>query len=225
MNSISEDDFRGLPEAPLAKFLALEAIAREKLLKTFSEHDDDMLISIAKQSYMSTVSVAARSLKIDALIGIESRSSSLGAGFDSFFKKVVETTIELRLTASEYLNLYSVKISKPTLGKIKEQIGLIRNSIPDLDIDEKRKDRLRTLLGYLDAELERPRSSLSRLMAILGLIGSITALGVGTLADIPSAIGTITTLIGQQKDEEPKRLEDMRDEIKLLPPPLEGGKE
>jgi hypothetical protein len=225
LNSISEDDFRGLPEAPLAKFLALEAIAREKLLKTFSEHDDDMLISIAKQSYMSTVSVAARSLKIDALIGIESRSSSLGAGFDSFFKKVVETTIELRLTASEYLNLYSVKISKPTLGKIKEQIGLIRNSIPDLDIDEKRKDRLRTLLGYLDAELERPRSSLSRLMAILGLIGSITALGVGTLADIPSAIGTITTLIGQQKDEEPKRLEDMRDEIKLLPPPLEGGKE
>lgn len=223
MNSISEDDFRSLPEAPLAKFLALEAIAREKLLKTLSEQDDDMLISIAKQSYMSTISVAARSLKIDSLVGIESRSSSLGAGFDSFFKKVVEATIELRLTASEYLNLYSVKISKPTLGKIKEQIRIIRDSIPDLDIDENRKERLRTLLGYLDAELERPRASLSRLMAILGLIGSVTVLGVGALADIPAAIGTITSLIGQQKDEEPKRLEDMSEEIKLLPPPLEDS--
>ena len=225
MSAISEDDFRGLPEAPLAKFLALEALAREKLLELLHAEEDETLISIAKQSYMSTVSVAAKMLKVDALVRAESRSSTLGAGFDTFFKKVVETTTELQLSAHEFLNLYSVKVSKTTREKIRDQIAIIRDFVSEHSFSDAHKKRLQTLLDALDTELDRPRASLSRLMLILGLIGTVSAGAVGMVADIPTAIGTITALIGQQKDEEPKRIEDLSQEVKLLPPPIESTKE
>ncbi len=220
MSAISDDEFRGLPEPPLAKFLALETIARDKLLKLLQTVDDETLIAIAKQSYMSTVSVAARKLNIEQLIRAESKSSTLGAGFDTFFKRVVETTTELQLSAHEFLNLYSVAISTNTKDKIREQIGIIRQSVRAHEFSEPQKKRLNALLEALETELDRPRASLSRLMLILGLVGTVGAGAVGVLADIPTAIGTITALIGQQKDDEPKRLQDLSEEIKLLPPPV-----
>jgi hypothetical protein len=220
VSAISDDEFRGLPEPPLAKFLALETIARDKLLKLLQTVDDETLIAIAKQSYMSTVSVAARKLNIEQLIRAESKSSTLGAGFDTFFKRVVETTTELQLSAHEFLNLYSVAISTNTKDKIREQIGIIRQSVRAHEFSEPQKKRLNALLEALETELDRPRASLSRLMLILGLVGTVGAGAVGVLADIPTAIGTITALIGQQKDDEPKRLQDLSEEIKLLPPPV-----
>jgi hypothetical protein len=224
VSAISEDDFRGLPEAPLAKFLALETIARVKLLELLHAEEDETLIAIAKQSYMSTVSVAAKMLKVEALVRAESRSSALGAGFDTFFKKVVETTTELQLSAHEFLNLYSVKVSKTTREKIRDQIVIIRDFVSEHNFSDAHKKRLQTLLDALETELDRPRASLSRLMLILGLIGTVSAGTVGMIADIPTAIGTITALIGQQKDEEPKRIEDLSQEVKLLPPPIESTK-
>jgi len=225
VSAISEDEFRGLPEAPVAKFLALETIAREKLLKQLDATEEETLTAIAKQSYISTVSVAARQLKIEPLIRAESKSSALGSGFDTFFKKVVETTTELQLTAHEFLNLYSVAISTSARDKIERQIELIRTSVREHEFSEAQKKRLNALLDALETELRRPRASLSRLMLILGLVGTVSATAVGVLADIPSAIGTITALIGEQKDEEPKRLQDLKDEIKLLPPPIGGSTE
>ena len=222
MSAISEDEFRGLPEAPLAKFLALETLARDKLLKLLEAQDEETMIAIAKQSYMSTVAVAAKILNVEALVRTESKSLALGVGFDTFFKKVLETTTELQLKAHEFLNLYSVTISKTTREKIGEQIELVRDCISKHNFSDAHKKRLKTLLDALEAELDRPRASLSRLMLILGLIGTVTAGTIGVVADIPAAIGTITALVGQQKDEEPKRLEDLSEEIKLLPPPIKS---
>ena len=225
MSAISDDEFRGLPASPVAKFLALATIARAKLMKQLDATDEETLTAIAKQSYISTVSVAARQLKIGPLIRAESKSSALGSGFDTFFKKVVETTTELQLTAHEFLNLYSVAISTSTRDKIQRQIELIRASVREHDFSDAQKKRLSALLDALETELRRPRASLSRLMLILGLVGTVGATAVGVLADIPSAIGTITALIGEQKDEEPKRLQDLKDDVKLLPPPIGGSAE
>lgn len=220
MSSITEDQFRGLPEAPLAKFLALETIARERLMQALEEEENDALISIAKQTYMSTVAVAARKLGIHGVTGGR-RISALASGFDSFFRQVIETTTEIHLTATEVLNLYSVRISGSTRQDIQKHIDVIKEWVAE-EAPEAKQERLNRLLSSLETELDRPRSSLSRVMAILALVGTIGATTVGALAALPDAIGTITALIGQDKDAEPHRIQDLSDEIKLLPPPLDA---
>jgi hypothetical protein len=219
---LTEDDFSSLPEYPLARWVKLEERARDTLLTVLREGHEDEYQAILKQSYISTVSAAALKLGVSGLSAPVGRSG-LDSGFDMFFRSAVEKSTQIQLSLGEIVNSYSVKVSVDSQSKIKEQIVRLRLMFANSDLDRTTKQNADELLSELNAEIERPRASMSRVMTILAFVASFSVTGVAFFADLPAAVGTIAGLIGVEKTKEPARLEDLSEEMKLLPPPLADG--
>jgi len=219
---ISEDDFESLPDDPLEKFVALEAICRRSLSRLIASETHVTYDHFARLQYMSVVSAAA------AELGVEGVSFPFGLdnpieGLEDFMLSVARATMRIRLK-SKASKPYSVQLSNRTKACIEIEINKLRSSISKSDLPESKKDSLLKKLDELSSQLnEKTRISFAVTMSILTHIAAGLGGTTAFLAEAPAAIATITSLIGADKaaeDSETKRL-TTPEPTKALPAPEE----
>lgn len=203
---ISEADYERLPAEPELRFLTLESICKNNMLRLISNESPSVYDSSLRLEYMATVAAAAEELGIEGL-----RFPILGRDVENdmmdFSLAVRKTTPQLRLRNASKGSAHSVQLAKRTKARIKLEIQRLRDIIEASDLDVRMREALFDKLDELTEELENSRTSFAKLMAILAFIGFGVASGTSFLADAPEAIATITSLVGADKEAEAKELE------------------
>ena len=220
---ISEEDFDNLPDDPLDKFVALDAICRRSLSRLISNESQVSFDNFARLQYMSIISAAASELGVEGVPFPHNLTNPVD-GFEKFLLDVGAANMRIRLQ-NRTSKLYSVELTNRTKARIEQEINKLREFIINSDIPErKRKSLLKKLDELSEYISDRKRINFNQTMAILTYVAANITLATSFLADAPGALATLTTitsLIGVDKEEEEantKRLTTQQP-LKALPAP------
>jgi|GEM_PF-1884846 hypothetical protein len=199
MPLVEASDFEGLPQEPEARWLYLRDLVEKRLDNGFDMNNGghetyDLL------EYVQVLSAAAEELGISGLKEIS--PSNVREDFDTFRAHVaaMATRLSLRLTIQN--STHSVALSHPTRKKILSEIENLRLTIGNSELSDSQKTKASKNIDQLHMLIVAPRTDILRVGIILVGIGAVSAETTSFLADLPSAIGTITALIGADKQEE-----------------------
>lgn len=198
MQLVSDEEFQALPDDPAAKWIALEALCRQRAHEWLARNPSSVEERAIRLQYMMTVSAAAEELGIP---GVDyPKGSSPDSHFETFLTNATGASTRLRMRSTA--TTYSVRLAEKSRGRIEVQIARLRSIIAESDLPASRRAALLARLDELSSELSSPRVSFSRVMAILAYV----SVGLGTttafLADAPEALSTITSIIGADKEAE-----------------------
>ncbi|WP_206628501.1 hypothetical protein, partial [Mesorhizobium sp. M1A.F.Ca.IN.020.06.1.1] len=100
-----------------------------------------------------------------------------------------------------------------TRGRIEQQIAKLRDIIVNSELPERQRKGLLDKLNDLSVELSQPRVQYAKVMAVLAVVCATLGGTTSFLAEAPSAVATITSLLGADKIAEDAETE------RLGPPP------
>jgi hypothetical protein len=174
---------------------------------------------------MMTVAAAAEELGIEGVKyprGAERPAHEL----DTFLVDVTGAVTRLRLRTASRRN-GSVQIAAKTRIQLDVQIRKLRKIVEEGDLSPEKRKALLKRLDELADEVAKSRLNLSKAMSILAYVSLGVVSGTAFLADAPTAIATITSLIGTDQEAEAAEREriGLPPPRKTLPPPkLETSK-
>ena len=214
MALLLSSDFESLPVDPAQRWLKLRDLVEGKLATMFDDRegnsDGDLI------EYWSILASAAEELKVGKLTAVS--HGNLREDFAVFRSEVIELATRLSLRTSTSNRAFSVAIVRPTRAKIHVQIDRLRKLVSESELDAGRQKKLSRKLDELHALVVAPRTDFAKVMVVLAAIGATVASTTSFLADAPNALGTITMLIGADKeaeDEEQKALEAEPERLRL----------
>lgn len=215
---LTPEDYDGLPDEPELQFLEIERLARRKMYDVIRGEGGDKFEHDFRVQYMVTVAEAAKEIGIDGITFPNGNDFSDDFGW--FQQQVHGTITRLRLRNAKRNSAYSVKLANRTRGRIELEITKLRDLVALSDFPESKKAALNERLDELYSEIHNTRLSFAKLMKILGFIGAGFAGAVGTLAAAPTALATITSLVGQDKEAEEAETARIGAPPKALPAPV-----
>ncbi|MBU2956793.1 hypothetical protein Q4511_16235 [Paracoccus sp. 1_MG-2023] len=216
---ITDKDYDNLPDDPESQFITIEAICRRNMSSMITENTPNTFDTLVRLQYMSTVFAAAAELGFHGLPDYE-RLDDPTDGFDRFLMSANSLVTKLRIRNAGRSSPTSVKLTIKTKRLIEYEIEKLKDIIENSDLEESKRKSLLGKLEDLIEEIHRPRVRFSIIMASLAAIGLGLSGTASFLADAPSAIATIASLIGQDKEEE-KLVKEVvaQPSPKALPPP------
>lgn len=216
MALIFSSDFDDLPANPAQRWVKLRDLVEKRLgniADTQEGVSDGDLIE-----YCAILSSATEELALGKLPLVG--STSIRDDFASFRSEVIALATRLSLRSSTASKSLSVALTKSTRAKIITQIEKLRKLAAESELSSGHKKRLEKKLDELSTLVIAPRTDITKVALILAIVGSGLVQGTSFLADIPGAIGTITALIGVDKEaEEEQRLLETEKEPLGLPAP------
>ncbi|WP_202350328.1 hypothetical protein [Mesorhizobium sp. 113-1-2] len=168
---------------------------------------------MVRLEYMAEVSAAAEVCRVEDLKFPWSFDNPID-GFQTFILTATAIATGLRLRGAGKADPLTVRLANRTRGKIEQQIAKLRDIIINSDLPERQRKGLLDKLNELSVELSQPRIRLGNVMAVLAIVGATLAGTTSFLADGPTAIATITSLLGTDKIAEDAETE------RLGPPPV-----
>lgn len=209
---LSDVDYDNLPDGAEDQFLSLQSICRERLFKALAEVSSTSVTEKLKIQYMTHVAAAAEQLGLPPLYQYRGRVNPADV-FDQFLESVDYLITQMNLERRSRNNAMSVQLSYETKNAIEQQVHRLRAIIEKSNLSEDQKKSLLKKLDELLAELQQPRFSFWKAMAIIGSISMGMQIGASFLADAPDAIATIASLIAADKEAEDEKIRYLR------PPP------
>lgn len=215
MPLVYSGDFESFPQQPEARWLQLRDLVEKRLddgfdMKNESHETYDLL------EYIQVLSAAAEELGVGALGEIS--PSNVREEFDTFRASVAALATRLSLRVSLQKIAHSVALARPTRKQIFGEIENLRSTIGNSELSEPEKVKAAKNIDQLQILIMAPRTDLARVGILLAGIGAFAVGTTSTLADLPSAIGTISALIGADKLEEESEqalIEDARKKLQI----------
>ncbi len=212
MAMLLSSDFESLPDDPAQRWLKLRDLVEGRLGNMFDTRegaiDSDLI------EYWSILASAAEELKVGKLRPVS--HGNLREDFSIFRSEVTDLATRLSLRTSTSSRSLSVAISRPTRTKIQVQIDRLRKLVAESELDPNRKTRLASKLDELQLLVVAPRTDFGKVMLVLATIGAVIAATTSFLADAPDAIGTITILMGEEKEAEEEEQKALQAEPETL---------
>jgi hypothetical protein len=209
---ITADDYKNAPSDPGEKFAYIEALCRERLYQAVETTQSNALDIMLAREYMETVRAAAEALGIPGLPP-PNNDQQHREEFDEFQLAATRVVTKIHIQGSEAGSRTSVQLSEDARKRIETKIALLRKTIEEADIPQKRKDTLKRKLDELSIELVERRLGFGTALLTLS---TVVALASSALADAPQAVknikGAVTeivAIIGAEKvaeEREAKRL-------------------
>ncbi|MEB8388639.1 hypothetical protein OO012_15535 [Rhodobacteraceae bacterium KMM 6894] len=199
MPLIAASDFESLPDEPVARWLQLRDLIESRLdnrcdMSNGGYETSDLL------EYVVVLSAAANELEIGDLEEIP--PGAIRDNFDVFRASVAALATRLSLRSSRPNTAQSVALARPTRKKILLEIEGLREKISLSELSASEKAKAKANLEKLQILIISPRTDIARVGCLLVAIGAFAVGSTSLLADLPSAIGTISALIGADKVEE-----------------------
>ncbi len=199
---ISDDDYDTLPLEPEKRFAAIERICRKNMMAMISnESNDNSYDSLLRTEYMTIVTATAEELGINGIHYIDNFDNTED-NLREFLRETSGVTAKIRLRNSSGRDALSVKLASRTKGLIEDQLTKLKASVTESTLPEDKKLRLMGKIEEFRDELHKERLRFGVSLAVLASIGAMVGGGTAFLADGPTAISTITHLIGIDKESE-----------------------
>lgn len=204
---INPDILESLPEDAEEAFLVVEENLRQQLMRSLNEKSS-ISAQHAYGNYMNMVVAAVDGLNVDAfsdwaeqsyITADQQYAARLIAEVDRFrMRKALEKARSNKT--------FSVSLDDTLRSKIRHHLGSITELIQAAEIDADKKDSLMEKLGSFREELERNRTKLQYFSSIFVGVCSAVNKGYAELKPAIEKLEKISSLLGDQKDEE-ERLE------------------
>jgi uncharacterized protein (UPF0147 family) len=198
---ISEDDYEGLPEEAVLRFVAFESICRANMTRFITQDTSPESDSFVRLQYMTTVTGAAEALGIEGIRYPEWLDNPVD-GVTNFMLSVSREVAKIKLGNANSNKALSVRLGEKTRGRIEQQIQKLRDIINSETIPEAKRRTLLVRLDDLSVELSQQRVSFAKVMAVLAQVSVGVASGTTFFAEAPHAIATISSLLGIDKAAE-----------------------
>lgn len=215
MPLIAANDFDGLPDEPIARWLQLRDLV-EKRLDSFGEYSEGRNSTHDLLEYTQVLSAAADELGVGSFPEIS--PGNISEEFSMFRARVAGLATRLSLRSGIVSASNSVTLARPTRKRILIEIETLRSLIRNSDISDAQKNKATGKIDQLQILIVASRTDIARIGLLLVGIGAFAAGTTSFLADIPNAIGTISALIGADKleEEDDQRLiESARSELQI----------
>lgn len=199
MPLVAASDFKDLPQEPEVRWLQLRDLI-EKCLENGVDMNNGGYETYDLLEYIQVLSAAAEELGIGALGEIP--PSNFREEFDTFRASVAALATRLSLRVNMQEIAHSVALARPTRKQIFGEIENLRSTITKSELSELEKVKVSKNIDQLQILIMAPRTDIARIGILLAGIGAFAVGTTSTLADLPSAIGTISALIGADKLEE-----------------------
>jgi len=204
-----------LPEDPELAFLRLEKFFRDKCEKKINAAHQNEGVNYFYVEYMGRVLAAIKGLELTAAFDTELPRIQ-NVDYDTYmdFSKEVEhyqTGLQIRLARRS--KSYSVRVDTATKAKIHHHIEQVRVIVEKLEVTERKKDALLERLNDFGAEVDRSRTRLESLGALIIEAAEVFGEAAEKAEPARKWIETIARLVWGARRAE--------DEAKQLPPPRE----
>lgn len=199
MPLVYASDFKDLPQEPEARWLQLRDLVEKRLDECF-DMDNGGRETYELLEYVEILAAAAEELGIGALKEIA--PGNIHEDFDAFRASVAALATRLNLRVSVQKIAHSVALERPTRKKILTEIEKLRSTIKNSELSEAEKNKAAKNIDQLQILVIAPRTDIARVGIVLTAIGAFAVGATSLLADLPTAIGTISALIGADKLEE-----------------------
>ncbi|MER9624055.1 hypothetical protein NKI98_21940 [Mesorhizobium sp. M0222] len=212
MSLVSPEDYATLPIELGERFVAFEEICRRSMHASIGPDTTPEEYQMVRLEYMAEVSAAAQVCRVEDLKFPWGFDNPI-EGFQTFILTATAIATGLRLQGAGQAAPLTVRLANRTRGKIEQQIAKLRDIIINSDLPERQRKGLLDKLNDLSVELSQPRIRLGNVMAVLAIVSATLVGTTSFLADGPTAIATITSLLGTDKIAEDAETE------RLGPPP------
>ncbi|MGR3760452.1 hypothetical protein ACUXV3_10035 [Roseobacteraceae bacterium NS-SX3] len=219
MPLVAAADFDDLPTEPIARWLQLRDLLEQRL--DDSQEYPKGIPTRRVLEYVQVISATAEELGIGNLQSIS--PGNIHEEIDQFRAEVAAVAARLCMKQKHAIEDGYLGLSQTVRERLHEQVDILRTLVRSSNFDEAKKANLHSLLDKLAEEVERDKLNYSNIMQVLAMCAVGLAGTTSFLADAPTAIATITQLIGLQKkaDDEKRELLRLPDEpaIPQLPSP------
>ncbi|KDM65904.1 hypothetical protein [Acidiphilium sp. JA12-A1] len=223
---ISDEDYDNLPEDDEKCFVEFENRIHSKMNIIL---DDDQRSSSFFQSiksqYMASVYSVAVECGITALPSppVFYENTDFYSFYSRFELAVQGEVARIRVRGRRSRNSDSVLLIGNTKTIIQHHISRLRHVINESDLPISRKQALNNKLDELTTEIEKPRLSFGKTMAVLSCVvvglSTVTANVATTASEGHAAITNIMRLIGLDKQSEDEATSRLAPPQKSLPAP------
>jgi hypothetical protein len=214
MPLVADSDFEGFPEEPVAHWLQLRDLVERRLDSAFNP--DNGYETCFLLEYMKILCAAAEELNIGFLEEIA--PANIHEKFDAFRASVAALAVRLKIRATVPNVSQSVALARPTRKKILLEIEKLRSTINTPEISDAKKIKALRKVDQLQILIVATRTDIARVGILLAGIGAFAVGTTSLLSDLPTAIGTISALMGADKIEEEneqKLIEDASKNLKI----------
>lgn len=177
-------------------------------MESISHETGEEFDSLLRLQYMTIVSSAAQELGVEGVYYVD-QFNNIRENLDEFIRITSGVVARIRLRGSSGHDGLSVRLANRTKGIIEDELAKVRTAVINSELEDDSKKRLFKKIEDFRSELHKDRLRFGPSMAILGAIAAGVVGTTTLLADAPSAVTTIISLIGKDKeleDTEMKRL-------------------
>lgn len=212
MELVSPEDYAYLPSDLVGRFVAFEEICRRNLNQAITNETPAHFDQMIRLEYMTLISAAAEECGVEGF-DFPWHLDQPQEAFQTFLLKAAGVATRFRLRGAGKLDTHSVRLASKTRGRIEQQIAKLRDIIINSELPEGQRKGLLNKLNELSVELSQPRVQYGKVMAVLAVVCATLGGTTSFLAEAPSAVATITSLLGADKIAEDAETE------RLGPPP------
>jgi len=215
MPLVAADDFASLPKEPVARWLQLRDLV-EKRLDSYVDMNNGGNDRVDLLAYVHILTAAADELGVGSLAEVS--PANIHEEIDLFRASVAGLATRLSLRINHETNLNYVALERPTRKKILVEVENLRSFVHRSDLSDELKKAALVKLDQLQILIIAPKTDMARVGILLTGIGAFIFASTSFLADAPTALGTISALIGADKMEEENEqrlIEGVKDKLQI----------
>ncbi len=199
MPLVAASDFEVLPQEPEARWLQLRDLIETRLDRGFDMNNRsyetyDLL------EYAEVLTAAAEELGIEGLKSLS--PSNIHEDFATFRASVAALAARLSLRKAPRKFAHSVAIQRPTRKALLLKIAELRAIVDESELSQTKKRNAAKQIDQLHTLVISEQTDIAQVGIVLAGIGAFAVGTASLLADLPTAVGTISMLIGAEKQEE-----------------------
>jgi hypothetical protein len=208
---ITQEQIDGLPDDSEDAFVEFHRIVKQQLdqiakaaSQSFApQHEEGPSPTLveAREEYMILVAAAARQY------GLAKPDSF---DFDNYYEQefrrlyrfATSEALRLSITAKARQSSITAELGNGPKARLRKHLGDLEAALEASEQPESRKKILRSKLAEFAAELEKPRSNIGRILAIVALIAAALGQGEDLIIKLPQTVEAVVKIIGDAKNEE-----------------------
>ena len=206
LDLITVEEMDNLPDDPVAAFVQLERLCRTRLNQQLETADDRWDQRPVKQEYMTVVTAAASAFCIPGVTEYTATQFD-DADFNFHYREAISAATKLGVTLRLRRAAETVALPQGTKARLKKHVEALRIALQSSgnELPERRRKSLEAKLNDFSAEIDRERSSVSKM---LGATAAVAAACVGitsaedAIIKLPETVAAISVLIGREKSTE-----------------------
>jgi hypothetical protein len=158
--------------------------------------------SDVNEEYMTLVAAAARQCGVTHPDEDEEFEGYSDQGFKRQYRKAVSAATRLSLAAKQRRSVTMLAFPDGAKARLRKHLSDLEAAIDAADLPEKRKKTLRSKLSEFSVELDKERSNIGKMCAVLALVAAALGGAESDIVKLPKTVAAIIKIVGDIKGDE-----------------------